>query len=632
MAIDFQGKTYDNDWFPIDAMGNRLGDKDWAANADYASKTGTQNPYTNQAGSSPWDTSGMIPGNEPGSTMPKGPAAGGYLDQARINQYLQSLSRAFSTPSAPSSTPSFPQPPSVTPGGQDNWALGAPVSSSPYTTLQSRQASRGGSDADQIRNAYRSALGREASDAEVQGWTSGSYGGGGLGDWIRQIESSHEAQQYRPPSGRGQPGQVVGQQPGQSGPQTPVDGYGFPTAWTPGDGSILRWGQPQGPGTTPPGPPPPPTGSTVPGPQGGDYRSWLMQLVAGKPISPKTLKALEPILNQYGIRLGPLNARGFTDGIILPNGQFVDVIMSATEDGGSDWGWLEGGGHGSSGSGFSGGSGVGGGPLPGNQYNDPNTALLESLIKARIGHLQQGNYDPMRQQLMGAYDARQKALSDAAEPTYQALIQRLEQRFKDLQGPGYTGAENEAIRTQALDPIESDRTAARQRVIERLSQRGITLESGVAQQALMEVDKAFDAMRGTTQTTLATNDIQRREGRQQRADQIKSSLYDIPQGRAREQLDVFSAMDLLEGVMRNEEASRSREAIGYGGALADLGPQRLQLAMQAAGMGGNPQGMFNSLMQMAQLNQNSALLNQRNSGQLWSGLGSLSAILMNAGR
>jgi hypothetical protein len=169
-------------------------------------------------------------------------------------------------------------------------------------------------------------------------------------------------------------------------------------------------------------------------------------------------------------------------------------------------------------------------------------------------------------------------------------------------------------------------------VLERLSARGLDPNSGIAQQALLEVDKAFDGMRATSQTTLAVNDVQRREGRQQRADAIQGTLYDIPQARAREQLDVFGAMELLENVMRQEEEARSREAIGYGGALADLGPQRMQLAMQAAGMGGNPQGMFNSLMQMAQMNQNSALLNQRNSGQLWSGLGSLAYTLMNAGR
>ena len=70
MAKVWEGKTYDEDWHEIDAMGNRIGDgKDWGANAAYAGATGTQNPYTNKAGSSPWDKSGLIPGNEPGSTL-----------------------------------------------------------------------------------------------------------------------------------------------------------------------------------------------------------------------------------------------------------------------------------------------------------------------------------------------------------------------------------------------------------------------------------------------------------------------------------------------------------------------------------------------------------------------------------
>jgi hypothetical protein len=66
--------------------------------------------------------------------------------------------------------------------------------------------------------------------------------------------------------------------------------------------------------------------------------------------------------------------------------------------------------------------------------------------------------------------------------------------------------------------------------------------------------------------------------------------------------------------------------------LADLGPQRLQLAMQAAGMGGNPSSNFSSLLGLAGLNQNAALLNQRNSGQLWSGIGQAAYYLSNAGR
>ena len=541
-----------------------------------------------------------------------------------------------------------------------------------------------GNDAGTIRNAYKTSLQRDAKDHEVEGWLSGSYGGGGVNDWVNQIAGSPEAQQYKPAAQSPPNGTVVGQNPNVSTPMPVTSSWsasnftpqtGFPQQnnqqgvfWDfnntdtqrqvaeyyskylgrmPGfDDYRAHVGNPGGmpgiedvirnsdeakayasrrPATTG-GTTGTTTGTTSTAEPPGGFQSWFMSLAGGKAPTPETLASLEPLLAQYGIRLGPKNARGFTDGIVLPNGQFVDVIESADVGSGKRWMWYipppGGVGHG----------GVGGGQLPGNQYSDPYTQLLEQLMKARIGMLQGGINDPMRQQLMGAYGQRAQQLGQAAEPEYQALLKRLESRFNDLRGPGYTGAEGEAIRTQALDPIESDRTAARQRVLERLAARGLDPNSGIAQQALLEVDKAFDGMRATTQTTLTTNDLQRREGRQQRADQIKGTLYDIPQARAREQLDVFSAMDLLEQTMRNEEQANSREAIGYGGALADLGPQRLQLAMQAAGMGGSPEGVFGNLYQMMNLNQNAALLNQRNSGQLWSGLGSLAYTLMNAGK
>ena len=523
-----------------------------------------------------------------------------------------------------------------------------------------------GSDAGRIRTTYQSALRRDASDDEVSGWLSGSYGGGGIDDWIRQISGSHEAQQYAPPPqqpaptlGQPSPGESHGYQaPQQQAPQqtaapapdhraglanlyrnylgreasedeitnwlsgayghgsgtqdydkyvAAIMGSGEARAYRPQGtfqpGSLEHWQQQGTPtvdifdpttgqlrpgwsrtaqGYARTGAAGSPQQGSVPGPQGGNFQSWFSTLTGGKAPTPQSLKAMEPILNQYGIRLGPLNGRGFTDGIILPDGTFVDVIIGATENGGSGWGWITGGGHGGGGYAPGGvGQGVG---LPGAQYSDPHTKLLEELMLSRIGSLQNGS-----------------------DPGYQRLIQYLEQRFQDLQGPGRTGAEQEVIRTQALDPIERDRTAARQRVMERLSARGITPDSGIAQQALNEVDKAFDGMRAVTQNTMATDELQRREGRNQYAEGLAGTLYQIPQ-------------------------DRNREAIGYAGGLADLGTQRLQLAMQAAGMGGSPQSMFQSMMQMAQLNQNSALLDQRNSGQLWSGLGELAAMLMGAGQ
>lgn len=67
-----------------------------------------------------------------------------------------------------------------------------PVATSPYG---------GGTSArDAIVNAYRTDLGRkdaEITDAEVNNWLSGSYGGSGLSDWLNQIKNSGEAQTYR---------------------------------------------------------------------------------------------------------------------------------------------------------------------------------------------------------------------------------------------------------------------------------------------------------------------------------------------------------------------------------------------------------------------------------------------------
>jgi hypothetical protein len=163
--------------------------------------------------------------------------------------------------------------------------------------------------------------------------------------------------------------------------------------------------------------------------------------------------------------------------------------------------------------------------------------------------------------------------------------------------------------------------------MERLSARGLTPDSGIAQQALLEVDKQFDAIRGVSQNTLTTNDLARREDRQQRAQTIGGQLVDIPEARSREQLDVFQALEMLSQVARDEDASRSREAIGYAGSLNDLSMQRLQAAMQAAGMGGNPASLLSGLTGIAGLNQSAAAMNRANSGSMWSGLGSIMAIL-----
>lgn len=591
-----------------------------------------------------------------------------------------------------------------------------------------------GADAGRIRDTYRSALRRDASDDEVTGWLSGSYGGGGIDDWLRQISSSHEARQYTPPTPTPTPpippglppsGLPPGVQTTTAPDLTPQHPSGTPQGWTSADPAFANylnyeyqhylgrpatteeignwwngvygphrgwegfgwmreqirnsheararnngqapenryqdvdWWRTQGvrpedmfdtttgqlkpgwvrsgrgyewrgqgrPGSAPTGGTPnTPTGSAPPP---GGYQTWVMGRLGSGPSSPEALGALEAELARYGIRLQK-DSNGVIRGrLYLPDGTVVDVVPPGGW--GQPWQWIVRGTGGSSGGTNTGAMGPGIN-LPGNQYSDEYTQLLEELAKSRIAMLQQPWNDPYRAQYMAAMQKRADELASGLEPSYQQLLKRLEQRFNDLQGPGYTGAENEVIRTQSLDPLERDRAAAKKRVIERMAAAGHTMESGVMQMALLEVDKAFDSDRGATQNALAMDDLQRREGRQQRADMISEAMYKIPRDRALERLDLFGALEQIENLMRQEEQFRSREQLSLAGMLADTGPNRLQLAMQAAGMGGNYQPMSSMLMGLAGLNQQASLMNQQNRSGWLRGLGSTLYYLSQAGR
>lgn len=65
--------------------------------------------------------------------------------------------------------------------------------------------------------------------------------------------------------------------------------------------------------------------SYVPGPQGGDYQSWFMNLVGDRPWNQQTLNALMPTLQHYGFNLTPANAAGEQTKIQLPTGEWIRV-------------------------------------------------------------------------------------------------------------------------------------------------------------------------------------------------------------------------------------------------------------------------------------------------------------------
>jgi hypothetical protein len=150
-----------------------------------------------------------------------------------------------------------------------------------------------------VADIYRTALGRDGSADEINGWIQGT--GGNIGAIQQAIYASPEAQ-------------ANSQRIATSHAAPPAGGSG--------------------------------------GPQGGNFQAWFQTLAGGKPPSSATLKSLEPELAKYGISLAP-NAQGINSKIKLPSGEIVRVgnyFDSAPSEGFTpSWGWTSGGGATSSG-------------------------------------------------------------------------------------------------------------------------------------------------------------------------------------------------------------------------------------------------------------------------------------------
>jgi len=72
-------------------------------------------------------------------------------------------------------------------GGIDDWL---------NAIQNSGEAKHYTSNVQKLQAAYSRYLGRPASDEDIDGWVSGGYGGGGIDDWLNQIQNSGEAQRH----------------------------------------------------------------------------------------------------------------------------------------------------------------------------------------------------------------------------------------------------------------------------------------------------------------------------------------------------------------------------------------------------------------------------------------------------
>ena len=244
----------------------------------------------------------------------------------------------------------------------------------------------------------------------------------------------------------------------------------------------------------------------------------------------------------------------------------------------------------------------------GNVFSDPLTKQYESLLQAQLGLYQQ--QQSAMQQAAQAAEQRRAQTGEAVK----RMEGYMNERVAKLQGPAYTGTEQEVLRTQFLDPMERDRDAARKRAIEQISARGLTPESGVSQELMNLVDREFNQYRAQGQGAIASRQIQEQRSREQEAQQLLQYLAMLPDAVARGDLDFVAYVQSLI-------AQPGQQGLTVGKMMADLPGERLQEGLAALGLGGSGSNTSAQLLQMLQNSQQQRQYQNALNASAWGNIG-----------
>lgn len=192
---------------------------------------------------------------------------------------------------------------------------------------------------------------------------------------------------------------------------------------------------------------------------------------------------------------------------------------------------------------------------PGFQFNDPYTKLYEDVAKKNLESLQGQN--TQMQQLMDFLNKQFSTLSTSQ---------------------GYSPEELAVLQTQALEPIEANRQASQQRVLQRASVRGVLPSSGIVQDEQRMVDTDFDKLRAGASRDVAINSINERRNRLADALNFAQLGVQIPDQRNAQALSVANN---LYQIPRNAMMD-ANSVINGSSPTAALSPliQLLQLGQQ----------------------------------------------------
>lgn len=291
-------------------------------------------------------------------------------------------------------------------------------------------------------------------------------------------------------------------------------------------------------------------------------------------------------------------------------------------------------------------TGVAGGGMPkptgGSYFSDPILQGHLDFSKSAMNRLlQPQQINPVLQQAIAALTRMTTQGAPHMDMSWLSQFgNTVAQRQAELNKPGLSASQQDLLRTNVTDPLEAQRTAAKQQVMERMAARGIQPGSGIMEQALLDVDRSFSQMRTTGERDLATKEIAQDEARKNQAVDIGGMLAQLGlsansadlQGQIAGRGQNLSAAGALGGIgsdLQQEPIQRLMQAYGISSGMAQMPFQSQDMAIRSLQAANNQQipqadnmGAFvQLLMQLAGQGEGNYQTSLGNNAAFWQMLG-----------
>ena len=189
-------------------------------------------------------------------------------------------------------------------------------------------------------------------------------------------------------------------------------------------------------------------------------------------------------------------------------------------------------------------------PTMGNYFSDPLLQQYVNMSRNAMSSLMRPTQAPQSNAALNSAIAALQGLLNAPDEGFNYFRPIAERRMAELDQPGYTHSQLDQIRTQLTDPLTAQRDAARQNLIQRFASKGLTPDSGIVQQALLDLDRTYAQQTTTGETQLALNAANQDEARRQERVAVGAQAAGLA---GRNQGTKVSAAGQLAGLGQNQQ-------------------------------------------------------------------------------